>query len=76
MCTQLPVILHGKNRVADSYFILKYLEQTYPEVVVQQTPEEQALSVAIQHLVDDFLNWGLGYYRWIHPKVTHCHLGL
>lgn len=75
MCAQLPVILHGKNTIGDSYFIIKYLEQTYPEVVTQASPEEQAMSVAVQHLVDDFLNKGLGYYRWVHPKVIHpCHL--
>ncbi|KAK9914853.1 hypothetical protein WJX75_001317 [Coccomyxa subellipsoidea] len=65
---QLPVILHGKNTIGDSYFIIKYLEQTYPEVVMQASPEEQAMSVAVQHLVDDFLNKGLGYYRWVHPE--------
>jgi hypothetical protein len=66
---QLPFILHGKNVVADSTFIIKYLERTYPEVVPDFTPEEEALSVAVQHFVDNFLVSGLVWHRWIHPKV-------
>ncbi len=66
---QLPTIQHGSNTVSDSFFIIKYLERTYPEVVQQLGPEQLALSVAVEHLVDDFLNWGLAHYRWMHPKV-------
>lgn len=70
MCAQLPVIRHGKNTVADSYFIIKYLERTYSENIPQLSAEQEALSVAIQHLVDDCLVRGLGYHRWIQPQVS------
>lgn len=72
ICAQLPCIQHGKRKVADSAFIIKYLERTYPEVVPQLTAEQEALSVAVQHLVESFLYWGLFYHRWINPKVRPC----
>ncbi|BDA43783.1 Failed axon connections homolog [Coccomyxa sp. Obi] len=65
---QLPVIWHGKNTVADSYFIIKYLERTYSDVIPQLSAEQEALSVAIQHLVDDCLMRGLAYHRWVQPQ--------
>ncbi|CAL8468263.1 g7802 [Coccomyxa elongata] len=64
----LPVIRHGKNTVADSYFIIKYLEQTYSEAIPRLSAEQEALSVALQHLVDDCLMRGLAYHRWIQPQ--------
>ncbi len=70
MCVQLPVIRHGKNTVADSYFIIKYLERTYSGNIPLLSAEQEALSVAIQHLVDDCLLRGLAYHRWIQPQVS------
>lgn len=67
---QLPVIRHGKNTVADSYFIIKYLERTYSEVIPRLSAEQEALSVAIQHLVDDCLVRGLAYHRWVQAQVS------
>ena len=66
---QLPIIRHGKNTLADSTFIIKYLERTYAEVVPDWSAEQEALSVTIQHFVENYLTCGLAWHRWIHPKV-------
>ena len=66
---QLPIILHGPNVVADSTFIIKYLQRTYPDAGPRLSEEREALSIAVHHFVEKHLFPGMFWFRWVQPKV-------
>ncbi|CAK0782054.1 hypothetical protein CVIRNUC_005540 [Coccomyxa viridis] len=65
---QLPYIVHGKNVVADSTLIVKYLLRTYPGMDRRLSPEQEALSVMMSHFIENSVYYGLFYHRWIQPQ--------
>jgi glutathione S-transferase len=66
---QLPIILHGPNVVADSTFIIKYLQRTYPDAGPSLSDEQEALSIAVHHFVEKHLFPGMFWFRWVQPKA-------
>ncbi|KAL3147244.1 hypothetical protein ABBQ32_002737 [Trebouxia sp. C0010 RCD-2024] len=67
---QLPYITHGDDVVADSTFIIKYLEATYgrPPPYSSLRPlnrHQQAIAAACMAITSDRLTQGLMYYRFV-----------
>ena len=60
---QLPFMKHGGNTVADSAFIIKYLEATYGTGAMQPLDgSQQAISSAFACLIMDRLQYGIMYH--------------
>ena len=73
---QLPYIKHGDNIIADSTFIIKYLEATYgsPPAHSSLRPlnrHQQAIATACMAIVTDRLTQGLTYYRFVAEQVLY-----
>lgn len=71
---QLPYITHGDDVVADSTFIIKYLEATYgrPPPYSSLRPlnrHQQAIAAACMAITSDRLTQGLMYYRFVPEEV-------
>ena len=66
---QLPVIIHGPNVVADSTFIIKYLQRTYPKAGKKLSDEEAAVCTIVHHFVEKYILFGMFYFRWVQPMV-------
>ena len=62
---KLPYIeVHGE-KISDSRFIIDYLKKTYGDTLDRDlTPEQKAVSNAMQRLVEDDLYWVAMYFRW------------
>ena len=61
---KLPYIEDGDLRLADSRFIIRHLKAKYNDLDEGLTPEESALSLAIQRLLEEHLFWATMYSRW------------
>jgi glutathione S-transferase len=63
--SKFPFIEDNGNLIADSHFILEYLNQTYQlDVDGHLTDTEKAMAVLIKQSLDEGLYWGLLYARW------------
>ncbi|HBZ30904.1 MAG TPA: glutathione S-transferase [Nitrosomonas nitrosa] len=61
---KLPYIEDKSKAIADSRFIISYLQSTYENLDKNLTEAELALSVAMQRLLDEHLFWVMLYSRW------------
>lgn len=62
---QLPFIEDNGKRIADSQFIIEYLRQTYGDRVdAHLSPEERAVSNALQRLTENHLCWAFVFARF------------
>jgi len=62
---QLPFIDDNGGRIGDSQFIVEYLKDTYGDSVdAHLTPEERAVSNAMQRLIENHLGWAFVYARF------------
>ena len=52
---KLPYIRDGKLKLADSRFIIRHLQTTYRNLDEGLSPEEAALSLAMQRLIEEHL---------------------
>lgn len=69
---QLPWMKHGLDVVADSRFIIKYLQNTYGSQLKVQEPQDatsQAISTLIQRTCEEHMYFTSQYHRMINPKV-------
>ena len=66
---KLPYIRDGKLKLADSRFIIRHLQTTYRNLDEGLSPEEAALSLAMQRLIEEHLFWVTMYSRW---QYTHA----
>lgn len=63
---KLPFIQDGDQRVADSGFILRYLEQTYDvQLDTHLTPVQRAQTTLISQALDGDFYWSVVYSRWV-----------
>ena len=69
---QLPWMQHGQDIVADSRFIVKYLQNTYGSQLKIQEPQDaasQAISTLIQCMCEEHMYFTSQYHRMVNPKV-------
>lgn len=65
---KLPFIEDTGHRVADSRFIIEYLNKHYDcDPDKDLTTTEKAISTALQRLLEDDLYWSVMYTRWVVP---------
>ena len=63
---KLPYIEHEGRVIADSHFIIAYLEKTFNQPVDGHlNVQQRARALAIRHLIEDSLYWAGVYSRWI-----------
>ena len=56
--------------VADSTFIIKYLQRTYPAAGKKLSDEEAAICTVVHHFMEKYILFGMFYFRWIQPMVS------
>ncbi|MBX9916175.1 MAG: glutathione S-transferase family protein [Nitrosomonas sp.] len=61
---KLPYISDNGKTLGDSRFIIEYLKSTYHDLDSGLTPEELAISIALQRLLEEHLFWVALYSRW------------
>jgi glutathione S-transferase len=62
---KMPYIQDGANIIGDSTLVIDYLKATYGDPVDQHlTPQEQAIALAMQRLIEENLYWAMVYSRW------------
>ena len=69
---QLPWMQHGQDAVADSRFIIKYLQNTYGSDLKIHEPQDgasQAISTMIQRMCEEHMYFTSQYHRMVNPKV-------
>ena len=67
---KLPYIKDGTQVIADSGFILKYLEQTYGDKLDENLSDhERASAHALSRLFEESLYWVVLYCRWIEESI-------
>ena len=69
---QLPWMQHGQDIVADSRFIVKYLQNTYGSQLKIQEPQDaasQAISTLIQRMCEEHMYFTSQYHRMVNRKV-------
>ena len=69
---KLPFIEDQGRRIADSRFIIEYLQQSYSvDPDRDLNTQERAISNAIQRMIDDDLYWVVLYSRAVMPENWH-----
>lgn len=83
LCMQIPFMKHGKYTIADSAFMIPYLQNTYTPtqqnagMILKPGNEQQAALIqACTALVESNLHSALVYYRWVHNEVCWLLYGL
>lgn len=69
---RLPWMKHGSDVVADSRFMIKYLQNTYGSQLKVQEPQDpqlQGVSVTIQRMCEEHMYFTQQYHRMINPKA-------
>lgn len=65
---KMPYIEDNGRVVADSTFIIEYLQTTYGDKLdAWLSTEQRAVAVAFQRLLEENLYWAVVYTRWIEP---------
>ena len=63
---------HGQDVVADSRFMIKYLQNTYGPKLKLQEPQDaqsQAISTLVQRMCEEHMYFTSQYHRMVNPKV-------
>lgn len=62
---KLPYIIEDNyNKLGDPQFIIQYLKTNYKNPDVTLNNREQALSLAMQRLLEEHLYWATMYSKW------------
>jgi glutathione S-transferase len=63
---KMPYITDGDQFIADSTLIIDHLKATYGDRLDQHlSPQEKAIALAMQRLIEENLYWTLVYSRWL-----------
>tara|TARA_R110000868_G_scaffold392875_1_gene663687 strand:+ start:4256 stop:4960 length:705 start_codon:yes stop_codon:yes gene_type:complete len=63
---KLPYVTDGTAAIADSSLIIDYLNKKHGDILDSHlTPQERALALSIQRLVEDHLYWVVVFSRWL-----------
>ena len=63
---------HGHDVVADSRFMIKYIQNTYGSQLKIQEPQDdsgQAISTLVQRMCEEHMYFTSQYHRMVNPKV-------
>jgi glutathione S-transferase len=68
---KIPYIEDNGQKVADSGFILEYLQITYGDRLGEQrlSPREQAIALGLCRLMEEHLYWVIGYARYVEEEI-------
>jgi len=68
---KMPCIEDRGQKVADSGFILEYLQATYGDPLGEQrlSPREQAVALGMRRLMEEHLYWVICYARWMEDAI-------
>lgn len=77
---KLPYIEHDGRTIADSHFIISYLERNFDQPLDKHlNGHQRATALAIRHLIEDNLYWAGVYSRWLDnnnwPTVKRDYFG-
>ena len=61
---KLPYIEDDHIKLGDSQFIIQYLKENYKNLDKALNNKEQALSIAMQRMLEEHLYWATMYSRW------------
>jgi glutathione S-transferase len=62
---KLPFIEDNGQKIADSRFIIEYLQRQYPNTLDDHlSPQQKAYGAALARMVDEHLYWVVVYSRW------------
>jgi len=61
---KLPYIEDNHIKLGDSQFIIQYLKENYKNLDKALNSKEQALSLAMQRMLEEHLYWATMYSRW------------
>jgi glutathione S-transferase len=67
---KLPYIKDGDLKLGDSRFIIRHLKDKYKDLDEGLNPEEAALSLAMQRLIEEHLFWATMYSRWLYTDTN------
>ena len=66
---KLPYIVDRGQSIGDSSLIIDYLKATYGDTLDNGlSPQQQAVSLAFQRLIEENLYWPVLYSRWLDPR--------
>jgi glutathione S-transferase len=66
---KMPYIEDGDVILGDSALIIEYLKKTYGDKLDSWlTPEQSAVALAFQRLIEEDLYWAVLYTRWFEPE--------
>jgi glutathione S-transferase len=68
---KIPCIEDRGQKIADSGFILEYLQATYGDPLGEQrlSPREQAVALGMRRLMEEHLYWAICYARWMEDAI-------
>ena len=68
---KMPCIEDRGQKIADSGFILEYLQTTYGDPLGEQrlSPHDQALALGMRRLMEEHLYWAIVYARWMEDPI-------
>lgn len=68
---KVPYIEDNGQKVADSGFILEYLQTTYGDRLGEQrlSPRNQAIALGMRRLMEEHLYWVIGYARYVEDEI-------
>jgi glutathione S-transferase len=68
---KLPYIVDGKEKIADSSFIVDYLKRKYGDSLdVKLNPVEHAIGHAMKRMIEENLYWVIITERWRDTKTA------
>jgi glutathione S-transferase len=68
---KVPYIEDRGQKIADSGFILEYLQTTYGDPLGDQylSPRDQAIALGMRRLMEEHLYWAITYAHWMEDEV-------
>src|SRR5262244_2515369 len=68
---KMPCIEDRGQKIADSGFILEYLQTTYGDPLGEQrlSPHDQAIALGMRRLMEEHLYWAIVYARWMEDPI-------
>src|SRR5215469_9531297 len=68
---KIPWIEDGAKKIADSGFIISYLQETYGDRLEENSlsPSDRAVALSMRRMVEEHLYWAAFFDRWIDDDI-------
>jgi Glutathione S-transferase N-terminal domain len=68
---KIPWIEDGAKKIADSGFIISYLQETYGDRLEEDSlsPSDRAVALSMRRMVEEHLYWAAFFDRWIDDDI-------